>query len=415
MNMLCRKLKNHRQRSKINVFTFLVCFCCFLYGEYVFNWDSQIGAIKELALRWNSYEAEEVGKVLLSGLEGGQEVLLLELLGEICLRDKRYRQAADYYLRTSKSTKEEKEILRYLIMAADAYYQNGDYDLSAALYDERYRRDEDEEVLFRYGCALLHGENFEKLENVVFRSERLRARFDWNRATYWNRRGDFERSLHYLEPWIQQGIREVKYYYFYAQMQYRRGRIGEALRVIALGRVICHQSITAESIPLWVLQMRLDWERGNFKGARRVEEALREQDGIDWVKILLEKVCGLRKLGNRAMVLGALGELDGLDRGLAECIRGEIYLEKGDFLKGLEHFKSAENFGNRTRHMARYREGKVETYAGNFRRAAAIFEELLNEIMPPSEGDGVGNIREFLEDVLKRTRSAIDHSIFQNA
>jgi tetratricopeptide (TPR) repeat protein len=411
MNMLYRKLKSHRRRSKINIFTFLVCFCYFLYGEYVFNWDSQIEAIRILASHGNLHEAEEVGKVLLSGLEEGQVVSLLELLGEICLRGKRYRQVADYYLRASKLAKEEKETLRHLIMAADAYYQNGDYDLSAALYDERYRRDGDEEVLFRYGCALLHGENFEKLENVIFRSERLRARFDWNCATYWNRRGDFERSLRYLEPWIQQGIREVKYYYFCAQMQYRQGRIGEALRTVTLGRVICHHSVTAESISLWILQMRLDWERGNFEGARRVEEALREQDGVNLVKVLLEKVCGLRKLGNRAMALEVLGELDGLEKGLAECVRGEIYLEEGDFAKSLEYFKSAGNFGGRTRHVARYWEGKVEAYAGNFRRAAAIFEELLNEIVT----DGVGNIREFLGNVLKRTRSAIDHSTFQNA
>lgn len=173
-------------------------------------------------------------------------------MGEICLRGKRYREAADYYLRASKLAREERETLRHLIMAADAYYQNGDYDLSAALYDERYRRDGNEEGLFRYGCALLHGENLEKLENVIFRSERLRARFDWNCATYWNRRGDFERSLRHLEPWIHQGIREVKYEYFYAQMQYRRGRIDEALRAVTLGRVICHHSITEESIPLWV-------------------------------------------------------------------------------------------------------------------------------------------------------------------
>jgi hypothetical protein len=30
--------------------------------------------------------------------------------------------------------------------------------------------------------------------------------------------------------------------------------------------------------------------------------------------------------------------------------------------------------------MARDREGKVEAYVGNFRRAAAIFEELQNEV-----------------------------------
>ncbi|MDR0740306.1 MAG: hypothetical protein LBF34_01185, partial [Puniceicoccales bacterium] len=95
--MLCRKLKSHRQRSKINIFTFFVCFCFCLYGEYVFNWDSQIEAIRVLASRGNLYEAEEAGKILLSGLEEGQVVSLLELSGGICLKDKRYRQAADYY------------------------------------------------------------------------------------------------------------------------------------------------------------------------------------------------------------------------------------------------------------------------------------------------------------------------------
>jgi hypothetical protein len=61
--------------------------------------------------------------------------------------------------------------------------------------------------------------------------------------------------------------------------------------------------------------MRLDWERGNFAGARRLEEALREQGSVNRVKILLEKVCGLRKLGDRAMALEGLEELDKLDRG----------------------------------------------------------------------------------------------------
>jgi tetratricopeptide (TPR) repeat protein len=163
--------------------------------------------------------------------------------------------------------------------------------------------------------------------------------------------------------------------------------------------------------------MRLDWERGNFAGARRLEEALREQGSVNRVKILLEKVCGLRKLGDRAMALEVLEELDKLDRGLAECVRGEIYLEEGDFSKGLEYFKLAGNFEGRTRHMARYREGKVEAYVGNFRRAAAIFEELQNEVALAGEvaSDGVGNIREFLENILRRTHSAIDHSTFQNA
>jgi hypothetical protein len=74
MNMLCRKLKSHRQRSKVSVFTFLVCFCYFLRGEYVFNWDSQIEAIRALASHGNLREVEEVGEVLLSGFEEGQVV-----------------------------------------------------------------------------------------------------------------------------------------------------------------------------------------------------------------------------------------------------------------------------------------------------------------------------------------------------
>ncbi|MDR2812941.1 MAG: tetratricopeptide repeat protein [Puniceicoccales bacterium] len=406
--MLCRKLGNHWQRPRVSIFIFSICHS--LYGEYAFSWDSQIEAIQVLASSGNSYEAEEAGKVLLSGLEEGQVVFLLELLGEICLRNKRYRQTADYYLRASKSTGDEKETLRHLIRAADAYYQNGDYDLAAAIYDERYRRDGDEEVLFRYGCALLHSENFEKLEQVTFKDERLRARFDWNRAAYWNRRGDFEHSLHYLEPWIQRGIREIKYYYFYAQMQYRLGRINEALRTIALGKVMGYHGITAETTPLWILQMRLDWEQRYFESARKVEEALRERGEL--VKILLAKVCGLRKLGDRAMAWAVLEELTVLEKGVAEFLRGEIYIDEGNFSKGLECFRLASNLGGGIRYAARYWEGKVEAYLGNFRKAAAIYEQLLNEVTADGEG---GNIQEFLKNILERTYSAISHSTFQNA
>jgi tetratricopeptide (TPR) repeat protein len=409
MNMLYKKLKNHRRKPNTIVFTFFVCFCYFLRGEYTFSWDSQIEAIQALVNHGDLYEAEEVGKVLLNGFEEGQAVSLLELLGEICLKGKHYRQAADYYLRASKLAKEEKEVLRHLIMAADAYYQNRDYDLAAALYDERYHRDGDEEVLFRYGCALLHGENFEKLEQITFKGERLRARFDWNCATYWNRKGNFERSLCHLEPWIRRGIDEIKYYYFYAQMQYRRGRINEALRTVVLGKVICHHSITAEAIPLWILQMRLDLEQGNFEGARKIEWALREQKDTDLKKILLMKIGGLRKLRNQTMALEVLEELGELDKGLAEFIRGEIYLEEGNFSKSLECLRLAGNVRGETRYVARYREGKIEAYLGNFRKAAAIYEELLNEITVAGERE---NVQEFLETILSRTRLAISHSTF---
>jgi tetratricopeptide (TPR) repeat protein len=409
--MLCKKLGSHRPKLRASTFTFFVCFCHFIYGEYAFNWDNQIEAIRVLASHENLLEAEEAGKVLLNGVEEGQAISLLELLGEICLRGKHYRKAADYYLQASKLVSEEKETLRLFIMAADAYYQNRDYDLAAAIYDERYRRDGDEEVLFRYGCALLHGENFEKLEQLTFNGERLRAHFDWNCATYWNHRGNFERSLHYLEPWIQRGIHEVKYYYFYAQMQYLRGRISEALRAIALGQIICHHSITAEAIPLWILQMRLDWKRGYFEGAQWIEQALRKQEGIDLKKILLWKLHGLQKLGYWKMALETSEELGVLDKGLAEFIGGEICFEKGNFLKSLEHFKSASNSGGGMRHAARYREGKIEAYLGNFRKAAAIYEQLSNDIAT-SDLKEKKHTQEFLENVLQRIHLAIDQSIF---
>ncbi|MDR1907039.1 MAG: tetratricopeptide repeat protein [Puniceicoccales bacterium] len=385
-----------------------------LCGEYAFNWDSQIEAIRVLGANGHLHEAEEAGKVLLNGFEGEQVIPLLELLGEICLRGKRYRQSADYYLQAHKLASDGKETLRYSIIAADAYYQNGDYDLAAAIYDECYRKDGDEEVLFRYGCALLHGENFEKLEKVVFKNERLRARLDWNCAVYWNRRGNFERALTHLEPWVRRGINDVTYYYFYVQMAYRLGWINEALEVMALGKVICHHGITEEAIPLWGLQMRLDWEHGNFESAQKIEQALRGQEGIELRKILLGKVCGLRKLGDRAKVLEVLGELGEVDKGLAEFIRGEVYIEEGNFSKGLECFKVAGEIRGEMGYAARYREGKVEAYVGNFRKAAAIYERLLSEVTGDGEVEEKGNMREFLENVLQRTRLAISQSTFSN-
>jgi tetratricopeptide (TPR) repeat protein len=354
------------------------------------------------------YEAEEAGKVLLKGVDESLVIPFLELLGEICLRSRHYRKAADYYLQASKSVDDGKETLRYLIIAADAYYQNGDYDLAAAIYDERYHKDGDEAVLFRYGCALLHGENFEKLENLAFKNERLQAQFDWNYATYWNRRGNFERALTYLDPQIRHGTGDMKCYYFCAQMHHRLGRINEALRIIALGKAMGHHGLTAETIPLWLLQMRLDWECGNFESAQKIEQALRRQEGIDLKKILLWRVRGLQKLGHGAMALAALEELASLDRGLAEFIRSEIYFAEGNFSKSLEYLKLAGNLSDRMRDAARYREGKIEAYIGNFRKAAAIFEQLLGDIAATGETSQRKKIQEFLENVLQRTRLAIE-------
>ncbi|MDR0418416.1 MAG: hypothetical protein LBH08_03210 [Puniceicoccales bacterium] len=386
-----------------------VYFYQWIYGEYTFNWDSQIEAIRVLADYGNLHEAEEAGKVLLKGIDENLVIPLLELLGEICLRSKHYRKAADYYLQASQSIDNEKETLRYLIIAADAYYQNRDYDLAAAIYDECHHTDGGEEVLFRYGCALLHSENFDKLEGINFQKEQLQARLDWNRATYWNHKGNFERALTYLEPWILRGIHDVKHYYFYAQMQYRLGRTSEVLWAISLGKMIYLNAITAETIPLWELQMRLSWERGNFEGAQKIEQMLCGHEGIDLKKILLWKVRGLQKLGRREVTQKALEELMVQDKESAEFIGGEIYFAEGNFSKSLEHFKLAENLGSRIHHAAQYREGKIEAYVGNFRKAAAIYEQLLSDI---SMGDSreKKHTKEFLESTLQRTRLAISQS-----
>jgi tetratricopeptide (TPR) repeat protein len=192
-------------------------------------------------------------------------------------------------------------------------------------------------------------------------------------------------------------------------MQYRLGRTGEALGAIALGKVIGHHSLTAETIPLWALQMRLDWKYGIFEGARKVEQALREQEGIELGKILLGKVRGLQEFGHRAMELEALEELRTLDSGLAEFIGGEICFEEVNFSKSLEHFKLAGNSGGRICYAARYREGKIEAYAGNFLKAAAIYEQLLNDIAG-SDLKWKEHAQEFLEIVLQRTRLATDQS-----
>ncbi|MDR1366956.1 MAG: tetratricopeptide repeat protein [Puniceicoccales bacterium] len=405
--MWYRKSKNRKSRAV--ALAFLWYFYQWVYGEYTFSWDSQIDAIRILADCGNLHQAEEAGKVLLKGIDGNLVIPFLELLGEICLRGKHYRKAADYYLQASQSIDNEKETLRYLIIAADAYYRNGDYDLAAAIYDECYHKDGDEEVLFRYGCALLHSENFEKLGSIIFKKEQLQARLDWNCATCWNHKGNFERALTYLEPWIRRGIHDVKHYYFYAQMQYRLGRISEALWAISLGKMIHLNGITAETIPLWELQMRLNWERGNFEGAQKIEQMLCGYEGIDLKKILLWKVRGVQKLGDREITQRALEELATHDKGSAEFIGGEIDFAKGNFSKSLEHFKSAENSGSRIRHAAQYREGKIEAYVGNFRKAVAIYEQLSNDISTGNSREEK-HAQEFLESALQRTRLAVNQS-----
>ncbi|MDR2807279.1 MAG: hypothetical protein LBB11_03965, partial [Puniceicoccales bacterium] len=108
------------------------------------DWRIQIDAIKQLASKGYCIDAEETGKFLLDHMEG-ERTPLLELLGEICIQEKRYRQAADYYLQAQKEAAQETEANRYLVIAADAYYRNGDYDLAAAIYWERHRREADDE------------------------------------------------------------------------------------------------------------------------------------------------------------------------------------------------------------------------------------------------------------------------------
>jgi tetratricopeptide (TPR) repeat protein len=409
--MRFKKLEERRLKLRVNFLALLLCFYPLIYGEYTFDWTNQTDAIRRLAVYENGREAEEAGKILLKIVSEEQVMPLLELLGEVCLKGKRYRQAADYYLRASKSTADEKENFRYLIIAADAYYQHKDYDLAAAIYGECYHRGVDDEVLFRYGCALLHGENFEKLKELTFKSERLQARFDWNCATYWNRKGDFGRSLHHLEPWVKGGIRDVKYYYFYAQMQYRLGKINEAFQAISWGKMLCLNGITAETIPLFTLQMRMDCAQRDFESAAKIEQALRTQESVDWKKILLGKVRGLQKSGNRAMVLETLEKLAAIDGSLGEFIRGEIYFEEGNFAKSLECFRATENGGGQIDYAARFREGSIEAYLGNFGRAEMIYEKLLNDIAAENTMNRQKNVLDFLQNSLARTRLALNRSL----
>jgi hypothetical protein len=375
-----------------------------ILGELSNHWEAQIEAIKQLEINGDLSEAEDAGKILLEHMEGDR-THLLELLGDICIKRKHYRRAADYYLQ-AKEVSDVSEAKRYLVIAADAYYCNKDYTLAAAIYWERYRLEADDEILFRYGTALLHGNTWKETEPLAFQNKRIQAKFDWNCAADAYRENDLEKACRYLRPWIEEGILGLSACYFYAQVQYRLGNMEEAQRLIEFGRhYYIEESGEKYYEKLLQLQLRIAIERGDRKIAEGIESLLGEKESHDMGKILLEKVMGLRAIGRYGEALAILEELGCYLPDEARYLRGEIYLESGRGVGGaLEVFKELGKGVGRMGYIGCLREADLECYLGNFSRAEKIYEEMQRAIEGADWMEQKEMVREYLEKKIIRSK-----------
>jgi tetratricopeptide (TPR) repeat protein len=383
-----------------------------VYGEQS-EWQEQVEAIKKLAETGYLDEAEKAGQVLLDSIVlrdgiGGERIRLLELLGGFCVKGGRHRQAADYYLRAKKDAGDEMEANRYLVLAADAYYSNGDYTLAAALYLERYHRAADDGIVFRYGCALLHGDNWDEAEKLSFQNERIRAKFDWNRATYWYKKCDFRKACRYLEPQLGDRTLGLAAHYFYAQMRHRLGDRDGAMRAIerALHMYYGERSGDGDYERLLCLQLRIAVERDDRATAEEVERTLRALGDGHLGAMLLAKAAGLRCGGKGAEALVVLDELERYLPGEACYLRGEIFFEGGEAGRALEIFKELGKSEGRMGYIGRLRRADLEHELGNFLHAEELYGGLQREVDGERWMEGKGIIFEYIGEKIGRSRRA---------
>jgi tetratricopeptide (TPR) repeat protein len=410
------KLKIYRKNFK----KLLPIIACVLGMAPVFGeqsaWEEQVEAIKKLAETGYLDEAEKAGQVLLDSIVlqdgvGGERARLLELLGGFSMKGGRRRQAADYYLQARKDPLDEMETNRYLVLAADAHYSNGDYTLAAALYLKRYHRAADDEILFRYGCALLHGDNWDEAERLSFQNERIRAKFDWNRATYWYKKNDFKKACRYLEPQLGDRTLGLAVHYFYAQMCHRLVDCGGATRAIELGLRTYYGERLGDGDygRLLRLQLRIALERGDYIAAAEMERTLRALDDGHLGAMLLAKATGLRRAGNGEEAFVVLEELERYLPEEARYLRGEIFFDRGDVERALEIFKELGKIEGRMGYIGRLRQADLEHNLGNFLHAEGIYGELQLEINGAQWMEEKGAVREYMEVKIGRSRRAQGH------
>ncbi|MDR1303567.1 MAG: tetratricopeptide repeat protein [Puniceicoccales bacterium] len=375
-------------------------------------WEEQVEAIKKLAETGYLDESEKAGQVLLDNIVlrdgvGGERARLLELLGGFSMKGGRHRRAADYYLRARGDAPDPAETNRYLVLAADAYYSNGDYSLATALYLERQHLAADEEILFRYGCALLHGGSWDEAEQLTFQSERIRAKFDWNRAAYWYKKNDFEKACRYLEPWLGDRTLGLAAHYFYAQMRYRLGDCDGATRAIELGlRYYGERPGDGDYERLLCLQLRIALERDDPITAAAVERTLRALGDGHLGAMLLAKATGLRRAGKVAEALVALDELERHLPGEARYLRGEIFFEGGGVERALEVFKELGKMEGRMGYIGRLRQADLEHRLGNFSHAEGIYVELQRGVGSMGWMEGKETVFEYMGAKIGRSRRA---------
>jgi predicted Zn-dependent protease len=282
-------------------------------GEPPTNWEAQIEAIRQLAAGGYLEDAEEAGKILIDGI-GDDQVLLRELLGEICIKSNRYRQAADYYLQTEKKAGDQGEAIRY-------------------------------------GNALLREGILDQFEKLAFQSERIRAKFEWNCAVYEYKKNNFRKACRHLESLLEGSSLGLSAHYFYAQMQYRLGNSDEARKVIERGKYSYKWVDDASYEKLLRLQLRIAIEQGNEKMAEDLEAELRERESTDLGMLLLWKAMGLRRSGKSGEALKVLEELAAHFPDEANYLEGKIY-EDDFYGRAEEALKLFEQLSKRRGRMA---------------------------------------------------------------
>ena len=254
-------------------------YCDGLLGTVVFNWDAQIGAIRELMSSGELDEARSTAEALLSNDEIPQSVIL-ELLGDISFKQKKLCVAAGYYFRAGENVDDPAKQQRYQVLCADTYYQCGHYLPALKIYEHGCKTDPNEELKFRYFCALLKTNQIEIAQDITFTSERLNIRKAWNLATYWSKNKIFPEAIDALRPWIQKKITDGAFYTFCAQMQYRTGRFEDALQTVILGESMGVEKNYRRDLQL--LRMRIGCRCGREELCSVAPELVQEKRYLLW-------------------------------------------------------------------------------------------------------------------------------------
>ena len=321
---------------KFGTISLLLC-CKSLCGAVVFNWDAQIGAARELVSSGELDEARSTAEALLSNEEIPQPVIL-ELLGDIAFKQGKLCVAAEYYFRAGDNVDHEKR-QRYQVLCADAYYQCGHYLPALKIYEHCCKSDPNEELKFRYFCALLKTDHAEIAQNISFTSDRLNVRKAWNLATYWSKNNNFQEAINTLRPWVQMKITDGAFFVFCAQMQYRSGQFDDALQTAIIGESMGDQIERNYCCDLQLLRMRIGCRCGREELCSIAPDVIKE----DEKRYLLWRCLGYLEAKDWTNYNRSSAALREKFPDFARYIDAHVQILQGRHSDALESFRELEN------------------------------------------------------------------------